>query len=339
MYRRAPPHMSPNDQHPHSAQASVLRTLTIEANAIRALESHLDAGKLEALVAQIVSMPGRLVVMGIGKSGHIGRKLAATFASTGTPSFFVHPAEAQHGDLGMIRPGDMVLALSYSGQTDELRAVLPHVRRLGVPVVGLTGKADSSLAAMSDHLLLAPVSEEACPHNLAPTASTTAALALGDALAVAVLERRGFTADDFARSHPGGALGRRLLVRVGDLMHKGAGLPVVEPGAPLIRALEVMSQGRLGMTCVASAEGQLEGIFTDGDLRRLIAKSGAGLNPQLPIGDVASRNPHSIHASALGTEAALQMEQRRLNHLVVLDDAGRLEGVIGLRDLLDAKVI
>ncbi|MEY3951305.1 MAG: sugar isomerase, KpsF/GutQ family protein [Pseudomonadota bacterium] len=311
------------------------RVLQIEANAILNLQSLIGPECTEA-VEWILEMTGRLVVSGMGKSGHIARKLAATFASTGTPAYFVHPAEAQHGDLGMIQPQDVVMAISYSGETDELCAIAPHVKRIGARLIALTGKPHSSLARLADLHLCVAVPEEACPHNLAPTASTTATLAMGDALAIATLERRGFGPDDFARSHPGGALGRRLLIHVRDIMRCETALPLVQASASLGQALLEMSQKRMGMTLVAQGQ-RLVGIFTDGDLRRALQRG--GLHEQIPVETVMTPNPRTISAEVLASEAAYVMEAHRLNHLAVVTPDHEVIGAIGLHDLLEAKVI
>jgi arabinose-5-phosphate isomerase len=313
----------------------IARVLQIEADAILNLKTQIGP-EATAAVDAILSMTGRLVVSGMGKSGHIARKLAATFASTGTPAYFVHPAEAQHGDLGMIQPEDVVLAISYSGETDELCAIAPHVKRIGALLIALTGKPQSSLAKLADLHLCVAVPEEACPHNLAPTASTTATLAMGDALAIATLERRGFGPEDFARSHPGGALGRRLLIHVGDIMRTESALPVVQQEATLGAALLEMSQKRMGMTLVASGE-TLVGIFTDGDLRRALQRG--GLHEQIPVQSVMTPSPRTISPEVLASEAAHVMDAHRLNHLPVVTQGQRVVGAIGLHDLLEAKVI
>lgn len=325
---------------PNPADASLLarlrRVLDIEAKAISGLSAQLTPAAAEA-VRRIVALKGRLVVTGMGKSGHVARKLAATFASTGTPAFFVHPAEAQHGDLGMIQSQDLVLALSYSGETDELRLIAPHLKRMGTTLVAMTGNPESTLARLADIHLDAAVQEEACPLNLAPTASTTAALALGDALAVAVLEVRGFGPDDFARSHPGGSLGRRLLVRVADVMRTGDRLPVVRNSASLHEALAEMSAKRMGMTCVVDADNVLEGLFTDGDLRRLLGRE--SLRPDCAISELMTTGARTISADALAAQAAHLMDERRINHLLVADSQGCLLGAVGLHDLLEAKIL
>ncbi|MEY2777602.1 MAG: hypothetical protein RLY30_1700 [Pseudomonadota bacterium] len=316
-------------------QARIATVLQVEADAILHLRSNIGHEASQAVQA-ILAMRGRLVVSGLGKSGHIARKLAATFASTGTPAYFVHPAEAQHGDLGMIQAEDVVLAISYSGETDELCAIAPHIKRIGSTLIAMTGRPSSSLARLADLHLSVMVPAEACPHNLAPTASTTATLAMGDAIAIATLEQRGFGPEDFARSHPGGALGRRLLLHVRDVMRSEDRLPSVEPSASLGEALLEMSHKRMGMTLVVSG-GRLKGIFTDGDLRRALQRG--SLRNDLPVGEVMTPSPRTIHADALASEAALLMDSSRLNHLAVVDSGQRVVGAVGLHDLLEARVI
>jgi arabinose-5-phosphate isomerase len=280
---------------------------------------------------------GRVVVMGMGKSGHVGRKTAATLASTGTPAFFVHPAEAGHGDLGMLMPGDVVLAISNSGESDELAAILPAMRRLGVTLVVMTGQSGSTLARHADIVLSSAVDEEACPLNLAPTASTAAQMALGDALAVALLDARGFREEDFARSHPGGALGRKLLMHVHDLMRSGDAVPRVAPGASFNELLREMTGKGLGFTAVTDAAGRPIGIFTDGDLRRLIER-GADLR-SLTAEAVMHRSPRLVRADALAVDAAGLMEQHRITSVLVVDGDGMLVGALNSNDLMRAKVI
>jgi arabinose-5-phosphate isomerase len=285
----------------------------------------------------MLACKGRVVVMGMGKSGHVGRKIAATLASTGTPAFFVHPAEASHGDLGMVRPGDVVLAISNSGEVDELAAILPALRRLGVTLVAMTGRPESTLARHADIVLSSAVAEEACPLNLAPTASTTAQIALGDALAVALLDARGFREEDFARSHPGGSLGRKLLMHVRDLMRGGDAVPQVPPAASFNELLREMTGKGLGFTAVAEAQGRPLGIFTDGDLRRLI-ETGADLRA-LTAEQVMHRSPRLVRADALAVDAADVMEQHRITSVLVVDDTGLLVGALNSNDLMRAKVI
>ncbi len=310
--------------------------LRIEADAILGLMGRLGCPFVES-VDILLACRGRVVVSGIGKSGHVARKIAATMASTGTPAFFVHPAEASHGDLGMITPQDVVIALSYSGESAELVAIVPLLKRQGTRLIAITGAPGSSLARHADVHLDSGVEREACPLGLAPTASTTAALALGDALAVALLRARGFSADDFARSHPGGKLGRRLLLQVRDIMHAGDRLPSVELGSSLVAALLEMSDKGLGMTAVVDAGGQVLGVFTDGDLRRAIAR-GIDLN-NARIDDVMHRSPRTTRANLLAAEALRQMEDARINGLLVLDESGQLVGALNMHDLLKAGVV
>ncbi|MFA7292771.1 MAG: KpsF/GutQ family sugar-phosphate isomerase [Rhodocyclaceae bacterium] len=310
------------------------RVLRIEADAVAALASRIDGDFLAAL-ALILNCHGRVIVSGMGKSGHVARKIAATFASTGTPAYFVHPAEASHGDLGMITRDDVLIALSNSGESVELMAIVPIFKRLGGKLIAMTGNPQSSLAREADAHLDAAVAEEACPLNLAPTASTTAALALGDALAVALLEERGFGAEDFARSHPGGALGRRLLTHVRDVMRDTP--PAVSPEAPVADAILEISRGGIGMTAVVSPERQVLGIFTDGDIRRAFEKN-LDLRA-LRVADVMTRNPRTISPDKLAVEAVEIMEHFRVNALPVTDAAGVLVGALNMHDLFKAKVI
>jgi len=289
-------------------------------------------------VAAMRDCTGRVIVMGMGKSGHVGRKIAATLASTGTPAFFVHPAEASHGDLGMVRPQDVVLAISNSGEVDELAAILPALRRLGVTLVAMTGRAESTLARHADIVLSSAVAEEACPLNLAPTASTTAQMALGDALAVALLDARGFREEDFARSHPGGALGRKLLLHVKDLMRQGEALPQVAPATPMPELLREMTGKGLGFAAVVGADGRPQGIFTDGDLRRLIEAGRDDLRT-LRAEQVMHRTPRLVRAEALAVDAAGVMEQHRVTSVLVVDEGGVLVGALNSNDLMRAKVI
>jgi arabinose-5-phosphate isomerase len=311
------------------------RVLTIEADAVRALIERIDERFLGA-VSLILERRGRVVVSGIGKSGHIARKIASTLSSTGTPAVFLHPAEALHGDLGMIEAGDVFIAISHSGESEELLNIIPQVKRRGAKLIALTGRHDSTLAKESDVLLDAGVAQEACPHNLAPTASTTAALALGDALAVALLDARGFSADDFARSHPGGTLGRRLLTHVSDVMRSGADLPAVPADASFKQALLEISRGRMGMTAVLDGQ-RVRGIFTDGDLRRALEK-GVDLE-RTRIADVMTPDPRTIRPEALAVEAVQLMERHKINQLLVVDGEGRLAGALNMHDLFRAKVI
>jgi len=288
-------------------------------------------------VRAILAVRGRVVVMGMGKSGHIGRKITATLASTGTPAMFVHPAEASHGDLGMVKDIDLVIAISNSGESEELSAILPVLKRQGVPLIGITGGAQSTLARHADIVLDSAVSKEACPLNLAPTASTTAQMALGDALAVALLDARGFKAEDFARSHPGGSLGRRLLTHVSDVMRSGDAVPCVLPTASFSELMREMSVKGLGASAVVDAQRQVLGIFTDGDLRRLIEK---GIDMRtLSAQQVMHANPRTVRANALAAEAAELMELHRITSVLVVDEAGSLCGAVNSNDLMRAKVI
>ena len=282
-------------------------------------------------------MRGRVVVMGMGKSGHIGRKIAATLSSTGTPAMFVHPAEASHGDLGTIQTSDIVLAISNSGEVEELSALLPLIKRLGAPLIAMTGRPDSTLARHADLTLHTGVEKEACPLNLAPTASTTAQLALGDALAVALLDARGFRAEDFARSHPGGALGRKLLTHVGDVMRSGSAVPRVALHASFSELMHEMSRKGLGASAVVDADNRLLGIFTDGDLRRLV--EGGGDLRTLTAEQVMHANPRTVTATALAAEAAGSMEQGSITCVLVVDEAQRLIGALNSNDLMRSKVI
>lgn len=329
---------------PTSAQEDALvivrsaRTvITTEAAAIRALGPRIDQTFVDAC-RLILHCKGRVVVTGMGKSGHVGRKIAATLASTGTPAFFVHPGEASHGDLGMILPQDLVLALSNSGETDEILFILPMIKRQGIALIAMTGHPGSSLAAQADVHLNAGISAEACPLGLAPTASTTAALVMGDALAIALLKARGFTAEDFARSHPAGSLGRRLLLRISDVMHTGQGVPVVPLQATLTEALMEMTRKHLGMTAVVDHAQRLLGVFTDGDLRRALDDDGVDLRHAL-VSDLMTRDPKVIGADKLAIEAAQLMEKYQINALLVLDDAQRVVGALNIHDLLRARVV
>lgn len=316
------------------ALAAGRRVLDIEARAVAALSARLDASFGRALEL-LLACTGRVVVSGMGKSGHVARKIAATLASTGTPAFFVHPAEASHGDLGMITAGDVMIALSNSGESAELLAIVPLVKRRGARLVALTGNASSALAREADVHLDAAVAEEACPLGLAPTASTTAALALGDALAVAALEARGFGPEDFARSHPGGSLGRRLLTHVGDVMRTGEQVPRVPVTATIEQALFEITSKSMGMTAVQDAGGAVVGLFTDGDLRRALA---AGHGMGSPLAAVMTPAPRTIASSRLAVEAVEEMERLRINGLLVVDE-GRLVGALNMHDLFRARVI
>jgi arabinose-5-phosphate isomerase len=320
----------------HRALSLARDTLDIEAAAVSGLKQRLGDAFVQTL-RMMLAVRGRVVVMGMGKSGHIGRKLVATLSSTGTPAMFVHPAEASHGDLGMITGVDLVLAISNSGESDELNAILPIIKRLGTPLIGMTGNPNSSLARHADVHLDSGVDKEACPLNLAPTASTTAQLALGDALAVALLDARGFRAEDFARSHPGGALGRKLLTHVRDVMRSAAQVPRVGLRASLSEIMREMSAKGLGATAVVDDTGALRGIFTDGDLRRLVEK-GADLRQSLAA-DIMHANPSTVAASALAVQAAELMEAKRITSVLVLDDDGQLCGALNSNDLMRAKVI
>ena len=312
------------------------QVLRIEADAILALGARLNGAFLDA-VGLILAGRGRVIVSGIGKSGHIGRKIASTLASTGTPAFFVHPAEASHGDLGMITPDDVVIAISNSGESMEILNILPSIKRQGAKLIAITGRPQSTLARDADVHLDAAVAQEACPLNLAPTASTTAVLALGDALAVALLDARGFGAEDFARSHPGGALGRRLLIRMRDVMRQGADLPVVSPEATVAEATREISRGGIGIAIVIDAERRVVGVFTDGDLRRAIV-GGRDLGT-LTVADVMTRTPRTISADKLTAEAVEMMEKHRINQLPVIDAEGRLIGALNMHDLFRAKAL
>jgi len=320
---------------PASLISAGRRALEIEERAIAALRPRLDASFARACHI-CLACRGRVIVTGMGKSGHIGNKIAATLASTGTPSFFMHAAEANHGDIGMITREDVLLALSNSGETAEVLALIPHVSRLGVPLIAVTGNPRSNLARAASVHLDVSVAEEACPLNLAPTASTTATLAIGDALAVALLEARGFTSQDFARSHPGGALGRKLLMHVADVMRTGDALPVVAPDVPLAEGLMVMSKKGLGM-CVIVDQGRMLGVFTDGDLRR-------ALDMQADVHTTTMRQimtspGKSVTATELAAEAAHLMEKHRITALPVIDGAGALVGALNVHDLLRAGVL
>ena len=317
--------------------ASARGAISTEAGAIAALGPRIGAEFVEAC-RLVLACKGRVVVSGMGKSGHIARKIAATLASTGTPAFFVHPGEASHGDLGMITPEDVVLALSYSGETDELLVILPVIKRQGIPLIVITGNADSSLAELADVCLDGGISCEACPLGLAPTTSTTVALVLGDALAVALLEARGFTTDDFARSHPAGALGRRLLLRISDVMHTGADIPRVPLQATLTSALMEMTRKHLGMTAVVDAQQHLLGVFTDGDLRRALDDKDVDLRGVM-VADLMTRGPKTINADKLAAEAAQLMEKHQIHALLVVDDEQCVVGALNIHDLLRARVV
>ncbi len=313
-------------------------TLQIEADALTALHDRLATDEsVGKAVSLLLNCKGRVVVSGIGKSGHIGRKIAATLASTGTPALFVHPAEAAHGDLGMVTPEDAFIAISYSGESTELMAILPVVKRMGGVVISMTGKPESSLAKLADVHLDVSVAKEACPMNLAPTASTTVTLALGDAIAVALLDLRGFKEEDFARSHPGGALGRRLLTHVRDIMRQGDAIPAVTADTRLPDALMQITQKGMGMTAVVDAQYRPVGVFTDGDLRRMIDK--VQDFSKVVIGDVMHANPRTIGPDKLAVDAVAVMEEYRINQMLVVDEDGKLVGALHIHDLTRAKVI
>lgn len=311
------------------------RVLDIEIRGLQDVAARLGKS-FERAVDRLLAVGGKVVVTGIGKSGHIARKVASTLSSTGTPAFFVHPAEAVHGDLGMIAERDAVVAVSHSGEGDELRAIIGVCHRLGIPLVAVTGDPASTLAREADEAVVASVPQEACPHNLAPTASTTAALAVGDALAVALLEARGFRAEDFARNHPGGTLGRRLLTRVRDVMRTGDGVPRVPADATVAEAIVEISAKGMGMAIVAGADGACDGIFTDGDLRRAL---GMARDPRArPVREVMTAAPVTIGPGALAVDAARLMDTRRINQIPVVED-GRLAGALNMHDLLENKVV
>ena len=336
---RASPSSSPTASGVDSARLLALarEVLETEARAIAAIAQRLGAPFVEA-VELIRGCRGRVVVTGIGKSGHIARKLAATLASTGTPAFFVHSAEASHGDLGMIAPGDVVIMLSNSGETDELTLLTPHLKRLGARLVAITGNEQSSLAQTADVHLDAAVDAEACPLGLAPTASTTAALALGDALALALLDARGFSVEDFARSHPGGALGRRLLTRVMDIMRTGSRVPMVAPAASVADAVLEMSGKGMGMTAVVDAKGSVAGIFTDGDLRRLLSRTGD--LTRIEVAEAMTRTPRTIASTRLAIDCVELMETPpKVMALLVVDADDQLIGALHMHDLFHARVV
>lgn len=316
--------------------ASGLRTLRLEQEAVAALADRIGADFVRAC-RLVLSCQGRVVVTGMGKSGHIGHKIAATLASTGTPAFFVHPGEASHGDLGMITRGDLVIAISNSGNSPEILTLLPILKRLGIPMITMTGKAHSPLAEAAEVNLDIRVASEACPLDLAPTSSTTVTLVMGDALAVALLEARGFTAEDFALSHPGGILGRRLLLRVNDIMHAGERVPRVDPETSLLDALGEITAKGLGMTTVVDQKQTLVGVFTDGDLRRAVDR-GHDIR-QVSIANIMSRNPTTVRQEALAVEALTIMENRKITALVVTDEQNRAVGVIHMHDLLRAGLV
>ncbi|MFC3873745.1 KpsF/GutQ family sugar-phosphate isomerase [Neisseria musculi] len=310
--------------------------LRIEAESLHEIAAGLDGGFTRAAAA-LLQCSGRVVVMGMGKSGHIGRKVAATLASTGTPAFFVHPAEAAHGDLGMIVDGDAVMAISNSGESDEIIAVIPALKRKNITLIAITARPQSAMARHADIHITAAVSNEACPLGLAPTSSTTAVMALGDALAVVLLKARGFTPDDFALSHPAGSLGKRLLLRVADIMHGGGGLPAVAGGTLLKDAIVTMSEKGLGMLAVTDGCGRLKGVFTDGDLRRLFQQRDnfAGL----VVDEIMHTAPKTIGVDKLAAEALKQMQQNHINGLLVVEEGGLLVGALNMHDLLKAGIV
>ena len=317
--------------------ASGRRVFEIEAQALAAVSERLD-GDFSAACRLMLNARGRVVCTGMGKSGHVARKIAATLASTGTTSFYVHPGEAGHGDLGMITDADVVIALSYSGESDEVLMLLPVLKRQGNKLITMTGRPNSTLAREADVHLDVSVPAEACPIDLAPTSSTTASLAMGDALAVALMEARGFTADDFARSHPAGALGRRLLLHIADIMHGGDEVPRVGPDATISEALVEMSGKRLGMTAIVEPDGTLLGLYTDGDLRRSLDDRNVDLR-STRIAEVMTRSPKTIDSDALAVEAAQMKEAHKINALLVVDGDGRVVGALNIHDLLRARVV
>lgn len=324
------------EQEKHRLQALGLAVIQAEAQAVAALADRIN-GNFAQACGFMLACHGRIVVLGMGKSGHIGSKIAATLASTGSPAFFVHPGEASHGDLGMITPKDVVLALSNSGETAELLTIVPIIKRLGIPLIALTGNPNSTLAREADVNIDVSVVHEACPLGLAPTSSTTAALAMGDAMAIALLEARGFTAEDFARSHPGGTLGRRLLLHIQDIMHVGEAIPQVSVEALLGQAVVEMSKKGLGMTAIVDDQGYLQGIFTDGDLRRSIDR---GLDIRsCRVADVMIANCITATADLLAAEALQMMERHKINGLLVVDGQQRVIGALNMHDLLRAGVV
>lgn len=321
---------------PMNYQTIARQTLAIEQKALQILAQQIDE-RFDRACEILFNCQGRVVVTGMGKSGHIGRKMAATFASTGTPSFFMHPGEAGHGDLGMLVKGDVLIAISNSGKSDEIMMLMPLIKRLGVPLITISRDDRGPMPQNADVALTLGESEEACPLGLAPTSSTTATLALGDALAVALLDARGFTADDFARSHPAGALGKRLLLHVENLMHTGESLPKVKPSTPLNEVLYEMSAKRLGLTTVVDDNDVLLGIFTDGDLRRLIERQ-HGLSVDMPVQDVMTQNPYTIGQKLRAVEALEQLRDKKINQFIVVDEQRKVIGVISMHDLIQAGV-
>lgn len=320
------------EQFLHSAHA----TLKTEQQALQVLLEQIDDRFVEACEL-LLACTGRVVVSGMGKSGHIGRKMAATFASTGTPSFFMHPGEAGHGDLGMLVPGDVLIAISNSGKSDEIMMLMPLVKRNAIPLITISRDNKGPMPQLADVALTLGPSKEACPLGLAPTSSTTATLALGDALAVALLQARGFTADDFARSHPAGALGKRLLLHVSDIMHQGSRLPKVLPSASIDQVLFEMTNKRLGLTAVVDENDRVLGVFTDGDLRRTLDKNNT-LNIQMPIQELMNQSPYTIGADMRAVDALEQMNQRKISQFLVVNDEQKLTGVITVHDLISAGV-
>ncbi len=317
------------------------QVLAIEADAIRSLSKRID--RRFAMAVEMIyrkDKSGRVLVSGIGKSGHIARKIASTLSSTGTPAYFVHPAEASHGDLGMIDSGDVFIAISYSGSSAELVEIIPHVKRQGAKLIAITGEPGSALGKRADVVLNAKVDKEACPHNLAPTASTTAALALGDALAMALLQRRGFSAKDFADSHPRGSLQgqAQALVRVMDVMRSGSDLPRVRLGTPAMKAIKEMTRGRIGMTAVLDQANRVRGVVTDGDVRRALEKGRLSIAGQ-KVDTLMTRGPKTIRPDALAVEAVQLMEAKKINQILVVDARGRLMGALNMHDLFRAKVV
>ncbi len=321
---------------PTDFQSSALATLRIEQQAIDVLATQID-DRFNRACEILLQCKGRVVITGMGKSGHIGRKMAATFASTGTPSFFMHPGEAGHGDLGMLVRGDVLIAISNSGKSDEIMMLMPLIKHLGVPMITISRDDKGPMPQNADIALTLGESDEACPLGLAPTSSTTATLVLGDALAVALLEARGFTADDFARSHPAGALGKRLLLHVKHLMHTGDELPKVSPETPMNQVLYEISNKRLGLTTIVDEQDHLLGIFTDGDLRRLIDKQ-QGFDVNLPVSEVMTKKPSTISQEARAVEALQQLNQKKISQFVVVDDQNKVIGVISMHDLIQAGV-
>ncbi|MGR0306693.1 KpsF/GutQ family sugar-phosphate isomerase [Acinetobacter beijerinckii] len=317
-------------------QKSALETLRVEQQALDVLAAQIDH-RFDKACEILLQCSGRVVVTGMGKSGHIGRKMAATFASTGTPSFFMHPGEAGHGDLGMLVRGDVLIAISNSGKSDEIMMLMPLIKHLGVPLITISRDEKGPMPQNADVALTLGLVDEACPLGLAPTSSTTATLVLGDALAVALLEARGFTADDFARSHPAGALGKRLLLHVKHLMHTGDELPKVKPETPMNKVLYEISDKRLGLTTVVDENDTLLGIFTDGDLRRMIDQQ-QGFDVNLIVEKVMTKNPLTISQEARAVEALEKMHERKINQFVVVDDANKVIGVISMHDLIQAGV-